>query len=42
MDVQVLNESERLARLDSYFSELKEMIPFEPKKDSEDEKDEAD
>ena len=42
MDVQVLNESERLARLDSYFSGLKEMIPCEPKKHSEDEKDEAD
>ena len=42
MDVQVLNESERLARLDSYFSGLKEMIPSEPKNDSEDEKDETD
>ena len=42
MDVQVLNESERLARLDSYFSGLKEMISSEPKKDSEDEKDETD
>lgn len=38
MDVQELNEKERMARLDSYFSALKELIPAETENAPEEEK----
>ena len=41
MEVQELNKRERLARLDAYFSALKEEILSEPKNDSEEENDET-
>lgn len=40
MDVQELNKRERLARLDAYFSELKEILQAQPKKGPEEEGDE--
>lgn len=42
MDVQELNKRERLARLDAYFSSLKELIPLDSKPDMEEENDEKD
>ena len=36
MEVQEFNERERNARLDAYFSAIKEMIPTEQKNESED------
>ena len=41
MEVQELNKREKLARLDAYFSALKEEILSEPKNDSEEENDET-
>ena len=38
MEVQELNEKERMARLDSYFSALKELIPAETENAPEEEK----
>ena len=41
MEIQELNERQRLARLDSYFSALKEVIQPESKETAEEEENET-